>query len=126
QEFWEDFADDGMLNDLNYSEPTARYQTDTGTLGVCRRLLPGESAPFVFYLCWYFPNRINGWNDEIRIEREGEQTVRNYYAQDFADAWDAALYLASEHGRLKAETRQFTRAVYDSALPPQVIEAAMN
>jgi len=126
QEFWEDFASDGTLDDLGYTTSTERYQTDTGTLGVKHCLQPGETVEFVFYLTWYFPNRINGWNEEIRIKREGKETIKNYYALDYSDAWDIALYLASEHRRLRTETERFVTAVNESTLPQEVIEAAMS
>ncbi|MEF2244753.1 GH116 family glycosyl-hydrolase [Paenibacillus sp. IITD108] len=126
QQFWEDFHEDGKLEDLEYIDPTAAYQTDTGSLGVCHKLQPGESVKFEFILSWYFPNRINGWNDEIRIKREGEQITRNFYSNDFSDAWEVAKYIAEEQSRLKGQSLLFSKAMYDSSLPPEIIDAAMS
>lgn len=126
EEFWQDFSDDGRLTDLNYAEPTAHYRTDTGSLGAVRTLLPGESAQFRFFLAWHFPNRLNGWSEDVRVTRSGNEVAQNYYVNDYADAWETAEYLVLNFDRLRFETARFHRAVFESELPYPIRDAAMS
>lgn len=123
QEFWDDFAEDGRLHDLGYETPSEDHRTDTGSLGVYETLAPGETKQFVFILAWHFPNRINGWNDHIRVKEKGRETVRNYYANLFDSSWSAVSYLARNLHRLKDETNLFRDALFGSSLPGYVIDA---
>lgn len=138
QEFWDDLADDGLLNDLHYDEPSPDRRPDTGSLGVRAELQPGESQSFRFVLSWYFPNRRNSWRSESQIENaisERQSTpgsmaggtipriVRNHYAARFGDSWAAAAYVINEWDRLETTTRQFHRALFDSTLPQYVLDS---
>src|SRR5690625_1975108 len=86
-EFWDDFSENGKLTDLEYETPANDGRTDTGTLGVCETLLPGETKEFNFILTWYFPNRLNGWSEGISVKEKGRETVENYYVNHFDSAW---------------------------------------
>jgi non-lysosomal glucosylceramidase len=123
QEFWDDFKEDGRLNDLGFETPTEDRRTDTGSLGISETLAPGETKPFVFILAWYFPNRVNGWNDVVRVKESGRETVRNYYTNLFDSSWSAAAYLVQNQERLYNETRTFRDALFGSSLPGSVIDA---
>ena len=46
QEFWDDLADDGLLNDLHYDEPSPDRRPDTGSLGVRAEMRPARSRAF--------------------------------------------------------------------------------
>ena len=125
QEFWDDLASDGRLDDLGYTEPGEK--PDTGSLGVIDTLQPGERKDFRFILTWFFPNRVNSWDarlfPELGIDEKGVGTVRNHYATRFDDAWDVAQYVKKEMPRLEAETRRFHDALFGSTLPPAVLDA---
>ncbi|SDX38275.1 GH116 family glycosyl-hydrolase [Paenibacillus sp. CF384] len=123
QEFWDDFVQDGLLNDLGYDTPSEKNRTDTGSLGVCETLAPGETKTFAFVLAWHFPNRVNGWNDHICVKEEGRQITQNYYAGLFDSAWSAASYLVSNQARLTQETKLFHSALFESTLPSHVLDA---
>ncbi|REE85169.1 uncharacterized protein (DUF608 family) [Paenibacillus taihuensis] len=123
QEFWDDFAEDGRLNDLGYDTPSDTGRTDTGSIGAYETLAPGETKSFAFVLAWHFPNRINGWNAHICVKEEGRQTTQNYYAGQFDSSWAAATYLVAERERLEKGTKAFHQALFDSALPRPVLEA---
>ncbi|CAG7626002.1 GH116 family glycosyl-hydrolase [Paenibacillus allorhizosphaerae] len=123
QEFWDDFAEDGLLNDLGYDQPAGPKQTDTGTLGVRESLEPGETKEIRFILTWFFPNRINGWNEGIRDRREGKELTKNHYANRFNSSWEVAAYLVDQLPRLEKDTYAFRDALFASSLPAVVLDA---
>ncbi|MDQ0059486.1 GH116 family glycosyl-hydrolase [Paenibacillus harenae] len=123
QEFWDDFTEDGRLNDLGYDTPSAEHRTDTGSLGIIERLEPGETKEFRFILSWSFPNRMNGWYEHVRDKRPGRETVRNRYAARFVDSWEAGQYIIRHYERLYGGTLAFRDALHGSTLPGYVIEA---
>ncbi|RAP77791.1 GH116 family glycosyl-hydrolase [Paenibacillus montanisoli] len=123
QEFWDDLAEDGRLNDLGYDTPSEKNRTDTGSLGVYETLAPGETKLFAFVMTWHFPNRINGWNEHICVKEEGREITRNYYACQFDSSWSVADYLVGERERLTQETKKFHSALFGGTLPSVVVDA---
>jgi non-lysosomal glucosylceramidase len=123
QEFWDDFTEDGQLNDLGYETSSENNKTDTGSLGVYEALAPGETKKFAFLLTWHFPNRLNGWSDNVCVKEEGRQITQNYYAAKFDSSWATASYLAHNRTRLEKETKLFHNALFSSSLPVYVIDA---
>ena len=141
QSFWDDFRADGLL------EPESRFTLDVhhstifdtqqrpvtaadlenrlvvGSLGIVHDLEPGQSRDFEFLLSWCFPNRPRGWHGHIFPHAHTEETMLNYYATRFPDAWSVAAYLAAELPELEALTRAFHGALFDSSLDPAVIDA---
>ena len=126
EELWNDFSLDGRLEDLSIDTPSDDGKTDTGSVTVASTIAPGESRNFRFVLAWYFPNRINGWNDEARVRRPGRETIRNHYATRFDSSWEVARYLAEHRGRLERETRAYRDALFQSTLPAFVIDAVAS
>ncbi|NBD22940.1 GH116 family glycosyl-hydrolase [Paenibacillus glycinis] len=123
QEFWDDFVADGRLTDLGYETPSEEHRTDTGSLGIVETLQPGETKSFPFVLSWFFPNRLNGWSDDIKDVRPGHETIRNHYATRFADSWEAGAYLLRGLEGLRERTSAFRDALFDSSLPAEVVDA---
>ncbi|NRF95874.1 hypothetical protein HQN89_34250 [Paenibacillus frigoriresistens] len=123
QEFWDDFMEDGRFTDLGYEAPTEDGKTDTGTLGVCETLVPGETKTIQFILSWYFPNRMNGWSENARVKEKGRELTQNYYVNLFDSSWSAASYLACNLERLQRETFLFRDALFSSTFPPYVTDA---
>lgn len=123
QEFWDDFTSDGRLEDLGYETPSGDGRMDTGSVGGCGVIEPGETQHFRFTLAWHFPNRINGWLDRARMTAPGREFARNEYAGRFGDAWEAAMYLNRHRERLERETRLFHGSLFGSSLPDCVIDA---
>lgn len=120
QNFWDDFRADGRLQDDPDTDPTPDGETDVGTLGLIAHLDPGESVALPFVLAWHFPNLTNYWNQEpgVRGKRLG-----NYYTTRFADAWDAARFTLQNVESLEARSRAFVEEVWQSTLPPAVLDA---
>jgi uncharacterized protein (DUF608 family) len=123
QEFWDDLADDGLLTDLGYGDPSPDGRPDTGSLGLVDTLPSGESHTYQFWITWHFPNRHNSWHGARAVREGAKPTIRNHYATCFADAWEVAVYTVNEWQRLSGETRKFHAAFFDSTLPDYVLNA---
>ncbi len=123
-DFWDDFIDDGMLEDR---DPGGK-DNPTASLCVPLDVPAGGSASITFFLTWHFPNRA-AWKEAGSMQAHGfDQAgarIGNYYTTQFADAWDAAAYTAKNLDWLEAETRAFVNSLVNSDLPDTVIEAAL-
>jgi uncharacterized protein (DUF608 family) len=118
--FWDDFSSDGRLDaETSKLDPT-------GSLCLRREIAPGAEASYTFVLAWHFPNRTPercGWSAP---KGEEKAVIGNYYCTRFRDAWDAARHLAANLPDLERRTRSFAKAVRESTLPAEVLDAAMS
>lgn len=121
--FWNDFSEDGRLTETTPSDPTADNKTDTGSLCLSAKLGPGESKTFPFIIAWHFPQRENNWNSEEEVKGK---ILKNYYASNFKDAWDAATYTQKNLKRLEGETARFHKSLFDSTVPAPVLDAVSS
>jgi uncharacterized protein (DUF608 family) len=115
-EFWDDLAADGRLE-----QPPAPDAQATASVAVSRTVPPGAQAEVTFVLAWHFPNR-TAWNEDPTPDN----TVGNYYATQWPDAWAAAAELASRLDELESRTVDFVTAVSGSDIPRPIIEAALS
>lgn len=122
-DFWDDLLEDGRLEDLNYESPSSEAKTDTGSIGAYETLQPGEMKSFKFFLTWYFPNRVNGYEESVRVKEPGKEVAQNYYVNHFSNAWSVAEYIINQEARLREETMCFYTALYSSTLPGYVRDA---
>jgi non-lysosomal glucosylceramidase len=123
QIFWDDFAADGRLKDLDEKSPSPDKRTDIGTLGLVAEIEPFGEVTLPFILSWSFPNFL----DDFDIVREQRGKIfKNHYAERFADAWASAEYLQSNLGRLESESRRFHDVFFASTLPPYILDAASS
>ncbi len=123
QDFWDDFCQDGLLEKINnVPDNPSKGKAKYGSLGVKCTLAPGEEKDITYILAWHFPNRKKAW-DESFSENEVFQTVRNHYALQFKNAWEAGSYVLKNFDRLEGETRKFHKALFSSTLPPYVLDA---
>ena len=116
--FWDDFSDDGELG------PESAEPGPVAALCLQRTIAPGAYADFTFVISWRFPNRTPdrcGWD---AAPGEDGALIGNYYCTRFADAWDAARYLAEHLDDLESRTRSFAEAIRESTLPAAVKDAA--
>jgi uncharacterized protein (DUF608 family) len=116
--FWDAFSQDGAL--LN--EPASR--STVGALCQQRSIPGGGSAEFTFLLTWHFPNRTPEWCGWDSPPGAGNTIIGNYYATRFKDAWEAAVYTATNLESLEKRTRTFANAFAASTIPAAVKEAA--
>ncbi len=121
-DFWDDFGADGALSPREAegdNHPMA-------SLNIAFALPPGASHEVTFILAWHFPNR-QTWTPYTCEcgASDPRNTIGNYYATQFDDAWDAAETLAQRLPELEAQTRMFVQALCDSDLPDVIKEAAL-
>jgi len=123
QIFWDDFAADGRLKDLDEKSPSPDGRTDIGTLGLMAEIAPFGEVTLPFILSWSFPNFL----DDFDIVREQRGKIfKNHYAERFADAWASAEYLQANLDRLEKGSRAFHDAFFSSTLPPYILDAASS
>ena len=118
--FWDDFSDDGRIENVTDSEESPEGRSDVATLLVHLELKPGEERIVPFYLTWHFPNRENYWNreEEVRGKR-----FKNYYATKFQDAWDVARSLIKNGKELYRDTQTYHDVLFGSTYPSYVLDA---
>jgi len=112
-DLWNDFSDDGRFHDSVFA---SKKDAPHAALALRFRLAPGESRTVPFLLSWVFPNR-KDWQDS--------QTVGNYYATRYADAWDVAGQTWPRLPKLEAATLDFVRTFLRSDYPAVFKEAAL-
>jgi uncharacterized protein (DUF608 family) len=123
QLFWDDFAADGRLKDLDEVSPSPDKQSDVGTLGLVATIGPGEEVTLPFILSWSFPNFLDYF--DVVPEQRG-RIFKNHYAERFEDSWAAAEYIQANMDRLEKESRLFHDAFFASTLPPYVLDAVSS
>ena len=123
-DFWDDFSDDGRLQERQ----RAGADNPTGSLAVSLTVPAKSSTAVTFFLTWHFPNRITwkeaGLNHPQSPIQAGTR-IGNFYTTQYADAWEAAAYTARNLDWLEAGTRAFVNALCVSDLPTVVKEAAL-
>jgi uncharacterized protein (DUF608 family) len=107
--------------------PAATYGASVaGTLGATRAVEPHGTAEVVFTLAWHFPNRRSWmWGGRGPGGVAGPDTVGNFYAKAFADAWDVLRSQAPGLAELRAVTQRFVSSFWSADLSPAVKEAAL-
>jgi non-lysosomal glucosylceramidase len=130
QVFWDDLRSDGRLDaETVFSLDAPPYPSwftklRVGSLAISHALAPGESRDFTFLLAWHFPNRPRAWQGNIGLDNTNAgEVVRNHYATRFASAVEVARHLAVAGPALEEGTRAFHRALFDSSLPAEVVDA---
>ena len=123
-DFWDDFSDDGYLEDRDAEGVDAPI----GSLSVSLNIPAGSTSTVTFLLSWHFPNRMSWQESGLNHPQSHVQEdarVGNHYATRHDDAWAAATYTAQHLPRLEADTVQFVESLCSSDLPAVVQEAAL-
>jgi uncharacterized protein (DUF608 family) len=116
--FWDDFADDGKLNETKDIDP-APSEGDVASLAMRAIIAPGESVTIPVYITWFFPRMENPWPPPV----EHPKVLETYVGKHFVNAWEVAEYVSDNHVRLWNHTSSWQRAIFDNTLPAYVIEA---
>ena len=91
--FWDDFSADGELTEMS-----KQYDADPmASLAVKKKLAPGETRSFTFFLTWNFPNR-KAWSSSV---------IGNYYSQQYPDSWETARKIIPQMPELEKRTLEF-------------------
>ena len=112
QDFWDDFSSDGKLDeeeeieakgcDLldHYDFSFLNLKERISSISSYETIKPNETKEFEFIISWHFPNRPKGWieydADLERYRQGGYDTIKNYYATKFTDAWDVVKYVVEK------------------------------
>jgi uncharacterized protein (DUF608 family) len=97
-------------------------------------LAPGESKTHPVVIAWHFPNSYQQAGAVALPEPQGAPGCRNfseekpplwrpYYASQWKDAREVALYVEENFTSLRARTITFQQAFFSSTLPPYVLDA---
>ncbi len=102
-DFWDDFGDDGRLDD----RPIGTVEAPVASLAIEVDVPARSSRSITFLLAWHFPNR-RAWGLSPRggVNSYTDEIVGNYYATRFADAWDVARAVARDLPTLEARHPQ--------------------
>ncbi len=127
QSFWDGFRAGGRLGDerapSDESAASPDGLTDVGTMGLVAAIPPGGEVVLPIVLGWHFPNLVNYWNREPGV---AGQRLGNEYANRFADAWGTAAHVATRLEDLRAVTRKYHDALFETTLPPAVLDAVSS
>jgi len=123
QLFWDDLSEDGRLTDHGDGTPSPEGRTDIGSLGALVELEPGDEVEIPFVIAWHFPINVNEWNREAEFHGK---PLRNWYAEQWEDAWEVVRYTFENFERLRRETLLFHDALFGSTLPAVVLDAASS
>jgi uncharacterized protein (DUF608 family) len=123
---WDEFEQTGRITpqiEARHGEPLpeAREKRKNETAAICLRakLAPGEEHTFTVFIHWHFPHTKLWHGDDAAL-------ARTYVANQFEDAWDAARYTRRNLSRLDAETRRWHTTLFESTLPPEVLDAVSS
>lgn len=123
-DFWDDFSDDGQLEDRDADGNNA----PTGSLSVSTVVPANSSRSVTFMLSWHFPNRTT-WKEtglnHPQSPLQDSTTIGNYYTTQYKDAWEAAEYTAQNLDWLESQSLSFANSLCNSDLPTVVKEAAL-
>ncbi|GIZ09689.1 GH116 family glycosyl-hydrolase [Flavobacterium sp. UMI-01] len=110
-EFWDDYTDDGLLE-----ERESKQKNNMGSLAVKTTLKPNEEKDIRFFITWNFPNR---------LDFKDKENIGNYYATQYQDSWEVAQKNVSRIPELEKQTQSFVNAFIKSDFPEVVKEAAL-
>jgi uncharacterized protein (DUF608 family) len=126
---WEGFSSDGRPSPGMFELDGVGSTSEAGiagTIGARRVLAPGGTAEVEFLLGWHFPNR-RSWRPAGHGPRgaSGPETLGNYYATGYTDAWDVLAQQAPRLAMLEETTARFVSAFWRADLPAAMKEAAL-
>lgn len=126
-DFWDDFSSDGKLED----RPLDGQDSPVASLATQLRIPPRATKTVTFLVAWHFPNRQTWTPHKAEKGRscccgDDPNRIGNYYATQYADAWDAAVRTAAALPKLETETVRFVGSICGSDLPEVVKDAALG
>ena len=117
--YWHDLNTPGPLKNRSYPYDVRRA---TSTLAVHATVQPGETRDVRFVIAWYMPNFVNYWKP-VREEEGIRGSWKTFYATKFASVEEVAGYALSGWTGLLERTRAFQKALYESDLPDEALDA---
>ncbi len=99
---------------------------DGASLYLPLELQPGETRVVTLKLAWYVPHTELACRPAGHDPKDSSATDAYYapwYAARFKNVEEMGDYWHSNYEKLRSETRQFSDCLYDTSLPPEVMEA---
>jgi non-lysosomal glucosylceramidase len=129
--YWREFARAGRLRERRYDKPRATknmfQQPEHGTLAVRLRVAPGETRPVRFAISWNYPLGSIYWFDRDQpgspLFEGTPPTWKNYYATQWVDSAASGADAFQRWETLEAQTLAFRDSIFESSLPPEIIDA---
>ena len=130
--FWKDFAAPGPLPERRYAAPRATRHMgrlpEHATLAARLTLAAGERRTVRFVISWNFPRGDIAWAHRDKPDSPNPPGATpswtNYYATQWADSLSSARDALRRFDTLSRRTLQFRDAVFGSALPAPLADAA--
>jgi uncharacterized protein (DUF608 family) len=96
-----------------------------GSVAVPFALVPGESRTIVLRLAWYAgQSNLRAGKDPTEVDPAAPAgCYRPWYTARFADVEAVSAYWREHYAELRANTQRFTDCLFDTTLPPEVVEA---
>lgn len=116
-DFWDDFSDDGLLTEKEQQVD----QDPMASLAVKKSIAAGKTEVFRFYLTWHFPNR-QTWGS---WSQTASTRVGNYYATQYADAWEVIQQTLPKIPQLTDKSLSFVNTLVASSYDDVVKEAGL-
>ncbi len=123
--YWKEFTAPGRLK--NRKSPAESESTQNiwnqkhATLAAHLKIKPGREEKVRFIITWNYPNCENYWN---RPKKKSPKNLwKNYYTTLFQDSGKSAAYALKNWDRLYQDTLTFQKALFESTLPEEVIDA---
>lgn len=125
--YWREFTSPEGLHPREYETDGSK---DTCTVAVTALLQPGEKKTFRFLMTWNVPNCRNYWfpvgSNPGESSNEGKTEWRNWYAVRWHDSRDSNRWGSERREKLCAGTLAFRDALWNTTVPPEVIDAAAD
>lgn len=118
--FWNDFSSEINITERIYD---TEGKNDIGTIIAEITVSPDEKKKAKFILSWNIPNNYNYWN-ECKNDDQTHKSWKNYYSTVFEDSAQTAVYSLQNWDDLYARTLKFKKALHETTLPKEIIDAA--
>ena len=128
--YWQDFRNHPTFKNRVYEKADDNDHTnahDVATLAAHVRVPAGKTGKIKFVLSWNKPNFDLYWKAQDCDSNDGccenNRMWKNYYATQFENSRAGAEYSIRNFVELYELTKLFKDTLFDSTLPPEVLEA---
>ena len=120
---------DVMSGECHARNPLSASSSPGASIFVPFSVAPGQTKTITLHVAWYVP-KSNLYEPKLGFKdgkwmsySNAAQTYQPWYAGRFAGIEEVIRYWQDRHRPLRQAAEKFSRAFYDSTLPPEVIES---
>lgn len=127
-DFWNQFSEKGEIYDeIDTLGKESQFNGKTGlrigSICIKKTIKAHSKEEYPFIFTWYFPNRLNRWDGHLLpTNKKGDEIIKKYYSYRFKDSIDVSTYLLKNCLKLKKDSMNFTKALYNSSIPNDYID----